>query len=77
MASAEEDVQQMQAQIQQYGSVTQFGIRVQEIGGNPGTEGNTGSLSASSGGVVKGNDGSYDAGWEIGNWGDTMTFIKR
>ena len=67
----------MQAQIAQYGSVTQFGIRVQSIQGGGFQEGSTGSITSASGGSVNGPGGSYDAGWEIGNWGDTMTFTKR
>ncbi|MDX6705032.1 MAG: imidazolonepropionase [Solirubrobacteraceae bacterium] len=75
MSSATEDVEQMQAQIAQYGSVTQFGIRVQSIAGPAGDEASTGYITASSGGSVQ--DGQYDAGWEIGNWGDTLTFTPR
>jgi len=40
-------------------------------------EGNTGSITVKSGGVVEGNGATYNAGWEIGNWGDTLTFTKR
>lgn len=77
MSSVSEDIKQMQAQIEQYGSITQFGIRVQSVNGAGSKEGNTGSITAASGGTVTGSGGSYDAGWEIGNWGDTMTFTKR
>ena len=78
MSSVNEDIKQMQAQIEKYGSVTQFGIRVQQIDGPGAQEGNTGSITAASGGTVRSDSGaSYDAGWEIGNWGDTMTFTKR
>lgn len=77
MSSVNEDIKQMQAQIKEYGSITQFGIRVQRVEGNGATEGNTGSITAHSGGTVSGTGGSYDAGWEIGNWGDTLTFTKR
>lgn len=77
MSSVSEDIKQMQAQIQQYGSVTQFGIRVQVINGPGLQEGNTGSITIKSGGVVEGNGATYNAGWEIGNWGDTLTFTKR
>lgn len=76
MSSVKEDIKQMQAQIAKYGSVTQFGIRVQVIEGEGSHEGNTGSITAGTG-KVEGSGGSYDAGWEIGNWGDTMTFTKR
>jgi len=77
MASATEDVKQMQAQIKQYDSVTQFGIRVQTITGPANTEGSTGSITQNSGGVCIGAGVDYNAGWEIGNWGDTLTFTKR
>ncbi len=77
MSSVSEDIKQMQAQISQYGSITQFGIRVQVISGPGVQEGNTGSITAKTGGIVEGGGNMYDAGWEIGNWGDTMTFTKR
>ncbi len=77
MSSVNEDIRQMQAQIAQYGSVTQFGIRVQSINGGGFQEGDTGSITAASGGSVNGNGTTYDAGWQIGNWGDTLTFTKR
>ncbi|WP_340064793.1 hypothetical protein [Ascidiimonas aurantiaca] len=77
MSSVSEDIQQMQAQIEKYGSVTQFGVRVQVIEGPGAQEGNTGSITVASGGRVEGNGITYNAGWEIGNWGDTMTFTKR
>ena len=77
MSSVSEDIKQMQAQIEKYDSVTQFGIRVQVIEGQGSQEGNTGSITATSGGKVEGTGGSYDAGWEVGNWGNTLTFTKR
>jgi len=77
MSSVAEDIKQMQAQIAQYASVTQFGIRVQTING-PGTEeGGTGSITAATGGIVSSDGTVYDASWEIGNWGDTRTFTRR
>ena len=72
-----DDVQQMQAQINQYGSVTQFGIRVQVINGPAAQEGDTGYISSQTGGVCQGGGREYDASWQVGNWGDTMTFIPR
>jgi len=75
MSSVAEDIQQMQAQIEKYGSVTQFGIRVQSINGPGGQEGGTGFITAGTGGSVQ--NGGYDASWEVGNWGDTMTFSPR
>lgn len=77
MASVNEDVQQMQAQISQYGSVTQFGIRVQSINGPAAQQGDTGYISGKTGGVCTGGSGQYDASWQVGNWGDTMTFTPR
>ena len=77
MSSVQEDVKQMQAQIEQYGSVTQFGIRVQIIDGPAEQQGDTGYISAKTGGNVQGGGGSYDASWQVGNWGDTMTFVPR
>ena len=76
MSSVSEDIKQMQAQIAKYGSVTQFGVRVQSINGPGSQEGNTGSITVKSGGSVTGGR-KYNAGWEIGNWGDTMTFTER
>ena len=78
MSSVSEDIKQMQAQIAQYQSVTQFGIRVQEIDGPGKQQGDTGYISAATGGTVRSLDGqTYDASWQVGNWGDTMTFTPR
>lgn len=77
MASVNEDIQQMQDQINQYGSVTQFGIRVQSISGPGAQEGDTGFISTKTGGGCSGGGGEYDASWQVGNWGDTMTFTPR
>jgi len=77
MSSVSEDIKQMQEQIEKFGSVTQFGIRVQRIEGPGIQEGDTGSITAATGGIVEGAEGAYNAGWQIGNWGDTMTFTKR
>jgi hypothetical protein len=74
MSSVNEDIKQMQAQITKYGSVTQFGVRVQVIEGPGSQEGDTGSITS---GRVEGGGGSYHAGWQVGNWGDTMTFTKK
>ncbi len=75
MSSVEEDIKQMQAQIDKYGSVTQFGVRVQSIEGPGNQIGDTGFITARTGGSVQG--GEFDAGWQVGNWGDTMTFTPR
>lgn len=76
--SAQEDVKQMQAQIAQYGSVTQFGVRVQHIDGASNQIADTGYIDYSKGGIVRDDSGiEYNAGWEIGNWGDTMTLTPR
>lgn len=78
MSSVNEDIKQMQQQIKSYGSVTQFGIRVQIIEGPGSCIGKNGFIDADSGGTVQNLSGTvYDAEWEIGNWGDTMTFKVR
>lgn len=79
MASAAEDVKQMQAQIEKYGSVTQFGVRVQKIEGPAGEDGNTGFINESTGGIIEDTFTGmhYNSKWEIGNWGDTMKFTRR
>ncbi len=77
MSSVDEDIKQMQEQIKKYGSVTQSNIQVQIIEGPGSQEGNRGSITASSGGKVEGYGILYNAEWEVGNWGDTMTFTRR
>ena len=75
MSSVAEDIKQMQAQIDQYGSITQFGVRIQSISGPGGQSGNAGYINNSTGGSVQ--SGSMIASWEIGNWGDTMTIVPN
>jgi hypothetical protein len=68
----------MQAQIEEYGSVTQFGVRVQHIEGASAQIGDTGYIDYDKGGVVSDDAGTkYNAGWQVGNWGDTMTLTPR
>lgn len=70
--SAGRDIQQMQSQIQQWGSITQFGIRVAEITGT------ADSPDQKSGTATKTDHGfsGYNGSWEIGNWGDTLRFTN-
>lgn len=75
MSSVAEDIKQMQAQIAQYGSITQFGVRVQNVEGPGRQEGGAGYINNSTGGSVQG--GSMIASWEVGNWGDTMTIVPN
>lgn len=75
MSSVAEDIQQMKSQIQQYGSITQFGVRIQSIEGPGAQEGSTGYINAKTGGQVQ--DGNMIASWEVGNWGDTMTIVPN
>jgi len=78
MSQSAIDVQQMQAQIAKYGSITQFKVRVQKIQGPAGESGKQGFINAATGGTVSSADGkNYNATWELGNWGDTMRFTKR
>jgi hypothetical protein len=78
MSQASTDIKQMQAQIQKWGSVTQFDVRVQVINGPAAEEGKSGYFNASTGGYAQDQDGTmYDAKWELGNWGDTMHFSRR
>lgn len=68
--SAGRDIQQMQSQIQQWGSITQFGIQIAEI---TGTADNPDQKSGTATKTDHGLSG-YNGSWEIGNWGDTLTF---
>lgn len=70
-----EDIRQMQEQIKKYGSLTQFGIRIQSIEGPGAKTGNTGYINARTGGKVQ--QGSMIASWEVGNWGNTMTLTPN
>ncbi len=75
MSSVAEDIKQMQAQIAQYGSLTQFDVRIQSIEGPGAQSGNAGYINNKTGGKVQG--GTMIASWEIGNWGDTMTIVPN
>ena len=75
LSSVAEDIRQMQDQINQYGSLTQFGVRIQTISGPGGQSGGAGYINNKTGGSVQG--GEYIASWEIGNWGDTMTIVPN
>jgi hypothetical protein len=68
--SAANDIQQMHAQIQQWGSITQFGVRIANITGN------ADNPNQSSGTATKTDHGfsGYNGSWQIGNWGDTLKF---
>lgn len=70
--SAATDIDQMQAQISQYGSITQFGTRISEItGGADNPKQDAGTASKTDGGF-----GGYNGTWEVGNWGDTLRFTQ-
>jgi hypothetical protein len=77
MSQVETDIQQMQAQIEQYGSVTQFGTQVQVINGPGGVDGNNGFFNRATGGFAESGGVYFDATWQLGNWGDTMKFTPR
>ncbi|OBF25578.1 hypothetical protein A5724_04100 [Mycobacterium sp. ACS1612] len=70
--SAGRDIQQMNSQIQQWGSITQFGIRIAEI---TGTADNPAQTSGTATKTDHGFSG-YNGTWEIGNWGDTLKFTN-
>ena len=68
--SAGIDIDQMNAQIAKYGSITQFGIRISSISGTANDPNqSSGTASKTDGGF----DG-YNGTWEVGNWGDTLKF---
>jgi hypothetical protein len=68
--SAADDIDQMLAQIQRYGSVTQFGTRITEITGTADDPYQDSGIASKS---DNGFDG-YNGTWEVGNWGDTLRF---
>lgn len=70
--SAQQDVDQMNAQIAKYGSITQFGIRISRI---TGTADNPQQSSGMAAKTDKG-FGGYNGTWEVGNWGDTLKFTS-
>jgi hypothetical protein len=70
--SAQIDVNQMHAQIAQYGSITQFGVRISNIAG---TADNPNQSSGVASKTDKGFSG-YNGTWEVGNWGDTLKFTS-
>ena len=72
MASASNDIAQMNAQIQRYGSITQFGIRITKISGNADQPTQTTGTAAK---TDHGFDG-YNGTWQVGNWGDTLRFTS-
>lgn len=70
--NAGNDIQQMRAQIAQWGSVTQFGVRISSISG-------TADNPAQSSGTASKTDhgfGGFNGTWEVGNWGDTLKFTN-
>jgi hypothetical protein len=62
----------MHAQIAQYGSITQFGVRISNIAG---TADNPNQSSGVASKTDKGFSG-YNGTWEVGNWGDTLKFTS-
>ena len=69
MSQAQDDVQGMRDQIERYGSITQFGIRVQTADGEAHSQADTGYL-------INGFNG-MSGSWQLGNWGDTLTFVPN
>jgi len=70
--SAGIDVDQMNAQIAKYGSITQFGIRISNISGTADDPNqSSGSASKTDGGF-----GGYNGTWEVGNWGNTLRLTR-
>lgn len=68
--SARIDIDQMNAQIAKYGSITQFGVRVSDILG-------TADNPAQPSGTAAKTDhgfGGHNGTWQIRNWGDTLRF---
>jgi hypothetical protein len=74
MASAGEDIEQMQAQIDQWGNITQNGVEVNNISGTADDPDQTSGEASKTNGGFFGPDGVYDGTWEVGNWGDTLVF---
>jgi hypothetical protein len=70
--SADEDIQQMLDQIERYGSITQFDVRISSI---TGTADDPFQESGTAKKTDNGFDG-YNGSWEIGNWGDTLEFTN-
>lgn len=70
MRSARIDIEQMQAQIDQYGSITQFGVRVTHITGTADNPEQSSGIAVKSDRGFSGLNGS----WQVGNWGDTLNF---
>lgn len=64
------DIKQMQDQINQYGSITQFGVRVSLITGTADNISQTTGQAAKTDRGFGGRNGT----WEVGNWGDTLRF---
>ena len=67
-SNAGNDVSQMQSQISQYGSITQFGVRVSTITGTADNPSQTSGTASKTDGGFAGHNGT----WEVGNWGDTL-----
>ncbi len=70
--SAGTDVNQMRAQIAQYGSITQFGIRISNISGTA----NDPNQSSGTASKTDGGFSGYNGTWEVGNWGDTLKLTR-
>lgn len=70
--SAAQDIQQMLAQIAQWGSITQFGTRISTITGGADNPGQTSGIASK----TDHGFGGYNGTWEVGNWGDTLRFTN-
>lgn len=75
--SAAMDITQMQAQINTYGSITQFGTRVSMIKGDADNPTQSSGTASKTDHGFGGSDGTWLNGtWEVGNWGDTLRFAS-
>jgi hypothetical protein len=70
--SAAQDIEQMHAQIAQWGSITQFGTRISTITGGADNPNQTSGMASKSDHGF----GGYNGTWEIGNWGDMLRFTS-
>ena len=77
MASAGEDIDQMNAQIEKWGSITQFDIRVNSIDGTADDPDQSSGEASKSDGGFSGDGGRYNGTWQVGNWGDTLHFTRQ
>lgn len=68
--SSSNDIKQMQAEIDKWGSVTQFGISIAAITGTLDNPNQTSGIASKTDHGFSG----YNGTWEVGNWGDTLKF---